>query len=221
MSLAYNDASRVEGVSIVLQSVTTGDTFPSTWNPQIFVGPEDNYVLSITNAPWLATGEVTYVTLPVTVPQGVMRTIDWYLLNEEDLLPFTFSVAAQTPFARSSYSELVHIPGDSITVDVRTQCLCDWWGYFVLPGSAIPVQAEACQARVCHDLNEGYDYTVDQVEGYKLVVFRVEGDVEQLKLHYEEGGIPTVSEWGLVVLTLLLLAGAKVLYARRRRRVAG
>jgi hypothetical protein len=27
--------------------------------------------------------------------------------------------------------------------------------------------------------------------------------------------IPTVSEWGLVVLTLLLLTGAKVLFARR------
>jgi len=28
--------------------------------------------------------------------------------------------------------------------------------------------------------------------------------------------IPTVSEWGLVILTLLLLTGAKVFFGRRR-----
>ena len=34
----------------------------------------------------------------------------------------------------------------------------------------------------------------------------------------EEGeGIPTVSEWGLVVLTLALLIGGKIYFSRRRR----
>ncbi len=33
------------------------------------------------------------------------------------------------------------------------------------------------------------------------------------------GGIPTVSEWGLVVLTLCLLTGAKIAFAVRLREV--
>lgn len=33
------------------------------------------------------------------------------------------------------------------------------------------------------------------------------------------GAIPTVSEWGLVVMTLLLLTGAKFYFGRRRSEV--
>lgn len=37
---------------------------------------------------------------------------------------------------------------------------------------------------------------------------------------YTEHGVPTVSEWGLIVLTLLLLTAGTILVARRRRPVA-
>ena len=57
---------------------------------------------------------------------------------------------------------------------------------------------------------DGVPDCIDQCPGVDDAVFAPEC----------KGAIPTLSEWGLVILALLLLAGGKVYFNRRRRAAA-
>ena len=126
---------RAQGARFLLRNVATGDTFVSTWNPLEFIVPDGDYVAAVVEAPWKTTGEFAAGSLPHRVTAGAFTVLDWYLLETASMTPFSCSVAAQAPGARSTFSNLHHA-GDSMSVSVHTQYWAhDWWGRFVLPES--------------------------------------------------------------------------------------
>jgi hypothetical protein len=108
-------------------------------------------------------------------------------ITELEFLTFSFFIAAENAFAHSSYSNLFHDPGDSITVDVNTEIEYDWWGGFVMPTSWTVDRLFAYSDTLGEEeLTEFYDFTINHIEGSDLflVVVRNEPYYNRLKLEF-------------------------------------
>lgn len=169
--------------------------------PEFYNIPLGSYLLTIYPYNILDGGHPTLlpVTLSVNIVAG-LRAPNLYLYSftADDLEPCTFSIAAESPVAESSYSNLTHDEEtNTLSVDVSTETAYDWWGYFVLP------EAYQVKSILAYDydyfessapippLSELTDYTVNRVEGYNIVVVRIEPAVRQVSLQYEEEEVNT------------------------------
>ena len=155
---------------------------PEFIDPQ-YALPPGNYIVQVYGLP------EAYVTprMPIRIQQG----IEIYFELFPPSLPinagsFTFHILSERPFTNVSYSNLSHV-GDSITLDVMTgeYVIQDWWGYFILPDTVTVVAARSYDGTAWHDLDELYDYTINPVDGYNIVVVRISPTVERLSLKYD------------------------------------
>jgi outer membrane protein assembly factor BamB len=130
---------------------------------------------------------------PILVSDTVDAIVlDVYPPKIAELRPFDFSVAAELFFGKSAYSNLTH-SAEAIKVDVYTETNRDWWGYFVLPDTVTVAAARSYDGVVWHDLDELYDYTINLVDGYRIVVVRITPETEQLILKYSPVPIPVLA----------------------------
>lgn len=112
-------------------------------------------------------------------------------------------------------SNVPNAAGKSIT---RTWTATDGFSGAVCQQS-IDVVLDACPGACCdHDTFGSCTVTTAMACDCKKCVWREELTCEDIEcLH---NSIPTVSQWGLVILTLLLLTGAKIYFARRHTAMA-
>jgi hypothetical protein len=182
----YNDAIVVHPIATTLNHINGTEYPPQFFDPQYGI-PQGNYLLLPTNLP---TGYLS-LRLPLNVPAGKGVDMDLYPPKIADLEPFTFSVCAEYPLARSAYSNLFHDPDDSITVDVSTQSDLDWWGYFALPKSLTVDKLFAYSDTLGEEeLEDTIDYIINPIEGSNLflVVVRNQFYYDRLKLEYARRG---------------------------------
>ena len=155
----------------------------------LYVVPPGSYIIGIHNLPELYHYE-EHIPHTKDRPDDQMY-IDVYPPKIAELAPFTFDVAAENFFAHSSYSNLYHAPGDSLTVDISTEMECDWWGYFVLPTDLTVGGLFAySDAKGEEELSEFYDFTITHIEDSDLflVVVRIEPYYNRLKLEFATRG---------------------------------
>ena len=178
----YNNAILTYPVTTKLHSIDGIQYYPEYTDPQYAV-PAGNYILSIENLP----ENQLQLDLPLKVRAGkIVRLYNIYSPKIAELDPFTFSIAAEGPVAKSSHSNLIHNEEiNTLSVDVSTETEHDWWGYFVLPDTVTVAAVRSRMPGAWHDLDELYDYTINPVDGYKIVVVRISPETEQVMLAYK------------------------------------
>ena len=149
--------------------------------PQYAV-PAGNYILST-----ILPEEYASLEMPLQVTAGKGLRFNLYPPKTLNLEPYTFSRYAEYFSARSSYTNLTHDEEtNTLSVDVSTETAYDWWGSFVLPDSHQVKSILACDNEgTCNELSELTGYTVNRVEGYNIVVVRIDPTIDQLSLTYE------------------------------------
>jgi len=158
--------------------------------PDFYNIPTGSYSLTIHSYEEAPPGLLP-VTLPVNLGGGSRGQYLCIYPFTTDLAPYTFSVVGENPFGFSSYSNLFHAPGDSITVEVRTETKYDWWGYFVLPKDLAVDRLFAYSDTLGEEeLADTLDYIINHIEGSDLflVVVRNEPYYDRLKLEYASRG---------------------------------
>ena len=176
----YNDAI-IPLLNITLKDLNGTEYAPQYLIPQYAV-PPGNYILEVSYIPIEIGAQPPVNRIPSVCKSGKGVLFDIFPPKIADLEPFTFSIFAESAFAHSSYSNLIHVSGDSITVDVSTETDYDWWGYFVLPDTVTVAASRSYDGLVWHDLDELYDYTINPVDGYNIVVVRISPETERLML---------------------------------------
>jgi hypothetical protein len=148
--------------------------------PQYAVSP-GSYILQPQGLP----EEYAELKLPLNLQISKPAILDLYPPKIADIEPFTFSVAAEYFFAHSSCSSLTHDEDtDTLIVNVSTQTDYDWWGCFVLPGTATVAALHSYDGAAWHNLTELYDYTINLVDGYNICAVRITPEIERLALNY-------------------------------------
>jgi PKD repeat protein len=186
----YNDAVLHDYVASVLWSLDGTQHERQFTMPQYAV-PSGNYLARVEDLPQ----GFASLDLPLNVLPGKAIIFDFYPPRTIDLESFTFSIVAQYPLHKTSYSDLFHAAG-AITVNVSTETLFypkDWWGSFVLPDTVTVAAARSYDGTAWYDLDELYDYTINPVDGYKIVVVRISPETEQLMLKYSPVSIPVLA----------------------------
>jgi len=173
----YNDAI-IDTFTTTLRSIDGVPYEQEFLYPQ-YAPPPGNYLLG-----WYYPGPEIY--LPFDLSPDKPQIIDIYPPKIIELEPFTFFVIAENFFANSSYSNLIHdAEAKKITVDVSTETPRDWWGCFVLPEAATVAAARALDdGGIWHNLDELYDYTINPVDSYNLVVVRIGPTIRHISLTY-------------------------------------
>ncbi len=167
---------------IALTDSTGTEYLPQYLMPQ-FAVPSGRYTLSVE----MESEEYPLLHFPINLEAGKGMIVDLYTPKTTELEPFTFLIAAENPFANSSYSNLFHDPGDSITVNVGTDLNIDWWGVFVLPKSLVVDRLFAYSDTLGEEeLEDTLEYIINTVEGSNLflVVVRNQFYYDRLKLEY-------------------------------------
>jgi parallel beta-helix repeat protein len=146
--------------------------------PQFAVSP-GSYVLQFKP---LSDG---YLQLSFAINVSTAQILDVYPLKTEDLKPFSFTVAAESSFANSSYSNLLHNDGNkTLTVDVSTEVPSDWWGCFVLPRDRMVRALTAYSGSTSYKLSKFYNYTESYVGNCNIVCVRIPPEMDGLNLTY-------------------------------------
>ncbi|HEX7401583.1 MAG TPA: LamG-like jellyroll fold domain-containing protein [candidate division Zixibacteria bacterium] len=178
----FHNSGLIENHNTRLLDVTTGDSLnPEFYYPE-YAEPVGHYLLELFDLP----SEFTNLDLPIFLQAGV-QTASVYPPKIEALQPFTFSVIGENVFAKSSYSNLFHAEGDSITVDVSTGVPHDWWGSFTLPTNLIVDGLFAYSDTLGTEvLTELHDFIINHIEGSDLflVVVRNAPYYDRLKLEF-------------------------------------
>jgi hypothetical protein len=165
-----------------LTSIESGQVVDPAFEIPQYAVPEGNYSLRIFGLP----SPYAEVVLPVAVEAGTWKCVmAVYPPKTADLLPFGCGVAAELRFAQSTCSAPVHdTVNRTLTADVSTKALYDWWGYFVLPDATTVTNVALSYGDFGRILYEQEDYTIDHVDGYYVVCVRIEPEAQQLILHY-------------------------------------
>ncbi|MCK4223595.1 MAG: dockerin type I repeat-containing protein [candidate division Zixibacteria bacterium] len=163
-----------------------GNEYPSDYLIPQYAVPPGNYILSLESQ---TPEEFISLEFPIEMRTGRSTIFDAFHPRTTELgfLTFSFFIAAENPFAHSSYSNLFHAPGDSISVDVTTEHEYDWWGCFVLPTNLTVDTLFAYSDTLDEEkLTELFDFTTNHIEGSDLflVVVRNEPYYNRLKLEY-------------------------------------
>ena len=177
----YNQA-RIDKYKLKLHTLDGLSYDPQYFYLQWAVLP-GGYILELYDVP----EDYAALNYPLFVSDNVDAIVfDPYPPKIVDLEPYVFSIAGEDFFAHSSYSNLIHgEENKKVTVDVSTEIPYDWWGYFVLPDSHLVKSILACAEGACEELSELTDYTVNRVEGYNIVVVRIEPAIRHISLTYE------------------------------------
>ncbi|MCJ7575331.1 MAG: hypothetical protein MUO80_01430 [Dehalococcoidia bacterium] len=175
----YRDAW-ITDVDISLSSIGGGNTTePQYYYPQYAVLPGD-YLLRVSSPP-----EYADFDLPVLLPPCRIEIAKIYLPKVDELEAFSFSVLAEEPGAKSSYSNLIHnATAETITVDVDTRFADDYWGCFVLPSIVTVAGVDSWGVGGWHNLTESYDYTINPAANYTLACIRIEPEYERIRVRY-------------------------------------
>ena len=180
---AFDNDALVNDINTSLYSMDAGNTTgPQYYYPQYATLP-GHYLLQVSSPP-----EFPDFDLPVLVPPREIEIAKIYLPKIDELEAFSFSILAEEPGAKSSYSNLNHdTETQMITVDVNT-CFIndDYWGYFVLPDTDVVGQLTAYIDDTPFELTESYDYTVNQVEDFNIVAVRIASEIDRLTLDFCE-----------------------------------
>jgi len=165
-----------------------GQEYLPQYNIPQYAVPSNHYIFTIEEV----SEEYTSLDLPVKVNTGKGTILEIYHPKISELESNTFFIAAEVPFSDSSYSNLQHNPDTkTISVVVNTESNNDWWGCFFLQGHGRAVEMLTAYDNVeSRDLDMWYNYTINQVDEYNMVVVRIEPDVIRLKLEYIEDNPP-------------------------------
>jgi len=146
-----------------------------------FAVPAGNYIFSIETE----SEEYLPLRLPMNMKAGEGIVVDSYTSKTAWLEPFTFSLAAKNPFANSGYSNLTHDQDSkTITLNVTTDTLYDWWGSFVLPKDRMVKTLTAYSSNTSHQLSKFYNYTETLVGDYNIITVRIPPEMDGLNLTY-------------------------------------
>jgi hypothetical protein len=164
---------------------------PNFFDPQ-YVIPPGNYLWELEGLP----DDYAPLKLPFSVSAGDWLSFESFPAKVTALKSFSFSVAAENIFARSSHSDLTHDANSStLLVAVSTETEYDWWGYFVLPGDVAVREVCAIEGANSVELDQDSGYTTSCAPepmplgknpgcGYKIVVVRIAPTTERLELTY-------------------------------------
>lgn len=181
----YNDSIAVYPIDTTLASLdgASAELIREFFDPQYAV-PQGSYLLSTGNIPaGYASSEY-----PINVGAKGISISNLYLPKISELSDFTFLVAAESAFSQSSYCNLVHDEDNrTLSVDVSTETVYDWWGYFVLPKTATVDRISASYGMLGRTLNEQQDYTVNPVGDYNIFCVRITPDTVSLSAKYRGG----------------------------------
>lgn len=178
----YNNTI-VHPCSMKLSSLNGATFNPEFLYPQWAVLP-GSYIVQVYNLPEKHIG----LSFPVNISGlDTSYILDIYSPKKDELETFTFFTVAEHFFAYSSYSNLVHdMENEMLTFDVSTETNYDWWGCFVLPDTLRPEKLTAYIGKKPIDLKKWYDYTINPIDGYNLIVTRIDPSVTRLTLEYAE-----------------------------------
>jgi hypothetical protein len=172
----------------LLRSIN-GTLVPQNFVDPQYAVPEGAYLLEIQDLPT----QYFVPKLPVKVLAGInwgyRKTIlEINALNTTELNPWKFAIIAELDplFSFASFSDLTNnMSSKTLSLNVTTKAkMYDWWGCFVLPGTATVTAARAYNGTVWHNLTELYDYTINPVANYTLCVPRIQPETERLELSY-------------------------------------
>jgi hypothetical protein len=163
-----------------------GTVYPQQYLIPQYAVPPGNYILvPYTDAMIALWSIVNGIPCKATPGKGLL--FDIFPPEKADLMPYTSSIIAENPFAHSSFSDLAHDEEtNTLSAEVSTETDYDWWGSFVLPDSHQVKSIFAGDYPGARNASsEPIYYTVNPVEGYNIVVVRIEPTIEQLSLTYE------------------------------------
>lgn len=183
----YNDAIILSKMETLLHDPSGTIYEEGHVSPQYIVAP-NHYILTPTNIP------EGYITIEYTIYMYRPMCIDinnFYLLKIAELSDLKFFVAAESFYSNSNYSDPLEDPDlRIITVNVSTETLYDWWGCFVLPDTVAVDTLIAYNNETPCELNRWYNYTINRVGDYNLIVVRIDANTTSLKLEYCEDPTP-------------------------------
>jgi hypothetical protein len=187
----------IEHYELTLSPLNGTSSPPQYYYPQWTVLPNNNYIMGINN--YNSSKNYADINIPIFVSDQVnnmLTIIDLYPPKIAEIEPYAFSIVGENFFAESSYSNLQHNTSEKIlTVDVNTMTdIDDWWGCFVLPKNFAVISLTAYVNETPLQLQRLYDYIINQVGDYNLVVVRIEPDVTSLKLEYIQDNPPDVPD---------------------------
>jgi len=142
---------------------------------------EANCILSVFALP----NGYTPLNLPVRVVSSEKVDFEIYPPLQSELGPYTFLIAAQNTYAKSSYSDLIqNLTSKTITVNVSTGVSQDWWGCFVLPKDRWVRTLTAYSGSASYQLRKLYNYTEQIVGDYDIVAVRIPPQMDRLNCTY-------------------------------------
>ncbi|MFA5032741.1 MAG: T9SS type A sorting domain-containing protein [bacterium] len=169
--------------SYTLESENGTSCTPEFLYPQFAVVP-GSYVLKIAEG----DSEYPFLSYPLLVELNELHSVVFSLClsKKSDLTPFSFAIGSEIYRGQNSYQNFTHSTyNSSMSVDISTSELCDWHCYFVLPCNLMVNTLTAYTDSDTISLQEKYDYTVNHIDNYNIVVIRNECNYKHLELVYK------------------------------------
>ncbi len=179
----YRDA-QINGISTNLFSLEDGDTIQEQYFYPQYAQPQGHYLLQFSSPSKFANFD-----LPTLLSFKEIQTVSIYPPKIGEVQDFSFSVLAESPYAKSSYSNLNHdSETKTVTVDDSTFLNRYWWGCFVLPDTCavkrIIAFSQIGDEAIRKELKPGLDYTDNPIEGHRFIAVRISPEVNSLSLGY-------------------------------------
>jgi len=186
----YNDAMITKYFNHILQTID-GIQYPSNFFDPNYIIPPGHYLCQLGDI----QDEYAPLELPLDISAGEWVNFEWFPLRIIDLNPFYFSIVAENIFSNSAYSNLTHdMENKTIMVDLSTKTEDDWWGCFCVPDTTCVNTLTAYINDTPFEMNRCYNYTINRVGNYNIVVVRIDSSVTSLKLDYGEDSISPIFE---------------------------
>jgi hypothetical protein len=169
----------LQDFNATLTCVTSGTKYSPNYGMPQFVMQPGHYILELTGIP------ASYVVpkIPLKIEAGRMYSFHVHLIKIDNLQPFSFLIAAESPFSKPTYQNLVHNKtAKTLTLNVSSRL--NWAGIFVLPKDRMVKTLIAYSNGTPYQLTKFYNYTENLIGDYNIVCGKIPWEMDYVRLTY-------------------------------------